>query len=239
MKTLNRLFVLVLLSALLLASCGAGGTVGDLRSESQSVELGDADAVRVEIVLGAGNLELAGGAEQLLEADFTYNVDKLRPEVTYGSGKLAVRQPDSRGFSDPTGITGFRNEWVLRLHDQTPMVMRLDVGGGSGDLKLSDLALTELDASFGAGDYLIDLSGDWEQDLRAAIDAGAANIRLRLPSEVGARVAVDTGPAAVTARGLTKEGNVYTNAAYGESPVTLTIDLDIGVGLVTLEAEDS
>lgn len=239
MKTPYRLFVLVLLTSLLLASCGAGGKVGELRTESQSVELGDADTVRVEIVLGAGSLELAGGAGQLLEADFTYNVDKLRPEVTYRSGKLAVRQPDSRGFADPTGITGFRNEWVLRLHDQTPMELSLDMGGGSGALKLADLALTNLDASFGAGDYLIDLSGDWEQDLQAAIDAGAATVRLRLPKEVGARVVVDAGPAAVTAYGLTKEGNVYTNAAYGKSPVTLNVALDIGVGLVTLEEGES
>lgn len=239
MKTNYHLIVLVLLTALLLAGCGAGGRVGELRTESQSVELGDAASVRAEITLGAGSLALAGGAERLLEAGFTYNVDRLKPEVTYANGRLLVRQPDSQGMPDWRGIAGFRNEWDLRLHDETPMDLSLDMGGGSGDLNLAGLALTDLDVSFGAGDYTVDLSGDWARDLQAAIDAGAANIRLRLPKEVGARVVVESGPHTIEANGLTKEGNVYTNAAYGESPVTLQVDLEVGVGRIILEEGDS
>ena len=48
--------------------------VGEVRTESQSVELGDTRSVQVEINVGAGDLEVTGGGEKLLEADFTYNV---------------------------------------------------------------------------------------------------------------------------------------------------------------------
>ena len=239
MKTHHRLTVLVLLTALLLAGCGSGGQVGELRTESQSVELGDAASVGVEITLGAGKLELAGGAEKLLEADFTYNVDRLKPEVTYSNGTLAVQQPDSQGLPDWRGVTGFRNEWVLHLHDETPMDLSVDMGAGSGNLNLAGLALTALDANFGAGDYTVDLSGDWARDLQAEIDAGAANIRLRLPREVGVCIEVESGPHTIDTRGLTKQGNVYTNAAYGVSSVTLRIDLNVGVGQIILEEGDS
>lgn len=57
MKTTCLLIALVLFAALLLAGCGSGARVGALRSESQSVDLGDAKSVRVEISVGAGDLK--------------------------------------------------------------------------------------------------------------------------------------------------------------------------------------
>ena len=93
MKTKHLLIALVLFAALLLAGCGSQARVGALRTESQSVELGDARSVRVEINMGAGDLEVTGGADKLLQADFTYNVAKLKPEVEYKDGTLVVRQP--------------------------------------------------------------------------------------------------------------------------------------------------
>src|SRR5512134_1970485 len=98
MKTNQLLIALVLVAALLIAGCAPRARVGELRTESQSVELGDAKSVRVEINFGAGNLEVAGGAEKLLEADFTYNVAELKPEVEYTAGTLALRQPESEGL---------------------------------------------------------------------------------------------------------------------------------------------
>ena len=82
MKT-NRLFItLVLLGALLLTGCDSRARVGTLQTETQSVELGDAESVLVEITFGAGELRLNPGTpEGLLEADFTYNVDELKPIV--------------------------------------------------------------------------------------------------------------------------------------------------------------
>lgn len=73
MKTNRLVLVLVLIEALLLAGCAPKARVGALRTESQSVKLGDARSVRVEIELGAGDLQLTGGTDKLLEADFTYN----------------------------------------------------------------------------------------------------------------------------------------------------------------------
>ena len=87
----------LVLSGGLLAGCASGARVGALRTESQTVELGDARPVRVAIDFGAGDLKLTGGAEKLLEADFTYNVAKLKPKVKYADGTLAVRQPASKG----------------------------------------------------------------------------------------------------------------------------------------------
>jgi len=234
MKTNHFVIPLVLLATLLLAGCSPQARVGALRTESQSVELGDARSARVEIAFGAGGLQVTGGAEKLLEADFNYNVAALKPEVGYTDGTLVVRQPEINGLTSLRDITDFRNEWNLRLYDQVPMDLSVDAGAGSGDLQLAGLSLTGLDISLGAGDYTIDLSGDWPRDLDVTIDAGAAGVTVRLPRAVGVRVEVDRGPTVIDAPDLARDGDVYTNEAYGVSDVTLHIQVEAGIGWLNL-----
>jgi hypothetical protein len=72
-------------------------------------------------------------------------------------------------------------------------------------------------------------------DLPVTIDSGAANITVRLPRDVGARVKVATGPHTIEAPGLTLDGDAYTNAAYGNSDVTMRVDVKAGIGQIYLE----
>jgi hypothetical protein len=237
MKTKHLLLALVLVAALL-AGCSSRARVGTLRSESQSVELGDAKSVDVEINFGAGDLKVTGGAKKLLEADFTYNVDKLKPEVKYTDGTLVLSQPENEGLPDLRGIADFRNEWGLRLKDEVPMDLRLEMGAGSSDLQLAGLSLTGLDITLGAGKSTIDLSSDWVRDVDIAINTGAADVTVRLPGDVGVRVEVEAGPHTIDAPDLTQDGNVYTNDAYGNSNVTLHVNVKAGIGRVNLELVD-
>jgi hypothetical protein len=240
--------------------CDSGARVGDLLTKSETVELGGAESVSVEIKMGAGELAVSGGADELLEATFTYNVDELDPEATYSNGNLVVQHDDVRGgigtFFD---LDDYRNEWDLRLNEDVPMEMSIDMGAGRSDLKLGSLALTRLDINAGAGDVDLDLSGsqslnrldfdmgagkltldltgDWQDDLDATIRGGLGELTLRLPRDVGVRIDVDTGIGAVDASGLTKDGDTYTNDAFGESDVTLNIEIDAGVGKINLDVE--
>jgi hypothetical protein len=240
MKTNYLLITLILIAALPLAGCGSRARVGALRSESQAINLGDVKSVRVEIKFGAGDLDLTGGAEKLMEADFSYNVAELKPEVEYKNGTLFVRQPDGKVLSDLRDINDYRNQWNLRLNDEVPMDLVVDVGAGSSNLQLAGLSLTSLDINLGASvSSVIDLSGNWVRDLDATIETGAANITVRVPSDVGVRVKVEAGLGTIEAPGLTKDGNVYTNAAYGVSNVTLQIDMEVGIGQINLEVEDA
>jgi len=239
MKTKQLLIAIGVITAMLLAGCSPMYRVGALRTESHSVKLGNARSVHVDIELGAGNLELTGGAEKLLEADFNYNVDRLKPEVKYTNGTLDVRQPDVSGWPNLIGISDFRNEWGLRLYDAVPMDLRVNMGAGTSVLKLAGLSLTGLEVSLGAGIYTVDLSGDWARDLDVTIKTGAANTSLRLPKNVGVRVTVDDGPNLIEASGLTQDGNVYTNAAYGVSAVTMQVHMEPGIGQINLDVEEA
>jgi len=158
--------------------------------------------------------------------------------VGYTDGTLVVQQPDVSGLPVLRDITDYRNEWGLRLNDEVPMDLSVDMGAGSSDLQLAGLSLTGLDVSLGAGKSTVDLSGDWGHDLDVTIDTGAADISVRLPRDVGARVKVESGPHTIETIGLTQDGDVYTNAAYGVSEVTLQVNMKAGIGRVNLEVEE-
>jgi hypothetical protein len=234
MKTQRILFIFLLVGAMLLASCNPALSVGALRTESKSVKLGDAKSVRIDINFGAGVLEVTGGAGDLLDADFTYNVAKLKPQVEYADGSLTITQPETTGMPALLGVTNFRNEWGLRLGNEVPMDLSVNMGGGTSNLKLSGLSLSGLDITLGAAQGTIDLSGAWTHNLDVMIDAGASNITVLLPKDVGVHVVVDRGPTMIDAQGLVQDGDVYTNAAYDVSGVTMHIDLITGIGIVSL-----
>jgi hypothetical protein len=256
--------VLATIVALLVVT-GCGGrrlSVGSLRSESATVELGDASSVDVEIEMAAGELQVAGGASDLLEADFTYNVAELEPEVEYRNDKLSVQTPDveDTGIGTLWDLDDYRYEWDLRLNDDVPIDMDITMGAGTSDLDLGSLTLTTLDIQAGAGEITlnlsgttsltrlsvdagvgeitIDLTGDWQQDLDAAIRAGVGKLTVLLPRDVGVRVDVERGISDTDTRGLSRDGDDYVNDAYGESEVTLRIEIDAGIGQINLEVGD-
>ncbi|HET7011832.1 MAG TPA: toast rack family protein [Anaerolineales bacterium] len=253
--------VLVLFATIGCGLAGPTARVGELRTKSESVELGGAETVQVEIAMAAGQLAIRGGASELLEADFTYNVDKLEPEVVYSGGTLGVRTPEvSVGATSWQDLEDYRYEWDLRLNDDVAMEMKIDLAAGTGDLDLGSLSLTALDIQTGAsevrvdlsdsqslgrldlesgiGQTTVDLSGDWQNDLEANMTSGVGELNLRLPRNVCVRVDVESGLGNVETTGLTSDGGVYVNDACGASAVTLRIEVEAGVGSVKLVVEE-
>jgi hypothetical protein len=186
--------------------------------------------------MGAGELNLTGGADRLMEADFAYNVADWEPEVNYDvsgeTGELIVEQ--GQGEGPPIGGDA-RNEWDIRFNDEVPTDLSVQMGAGESDLDLDSLTLRGLDLEMGAGRTTIDLTGAYEGDLVASIQGGVGEATVRLPSEVGVRVEAQGGLGQINAEGLQKEGEAYVNDAYGDSEVTLDVDIQGGVGQINLE----
>jgi hypothetical protein len=247
-----------LLLVFLLAACGRNTSVSDLQTDSHTIEAGAAESARVEIIMGAGEVQVGGGADELLEADFTYNVPDWKPIVSYevndGVGSLRVSQEGNfDGFPFSRNVT---NEWDVRLNDDMPLDMTVTFGAGEGHLNLATLnlrtltveggagladidlggsPLESLNVTSGVGETTVDLTGLWENDLTATITGGVGELTLRLPRNVGVRVQTQSGLGGVNANGLTQNGDIYTNDAYGESAVTLNLNVTGGVGGINLE----
>jgi hypothetical protein len=227
--------VLVAIAAVFLASCGRQ-SIGEMERESQAIDLENAQSVRAELRMGAGELNVTGGADALMEADFAYNVADWEPEVDYDvsgdTGELKVEQ--GSGEDIPLGGEP-RNEWDLRFNDDVPIDLNVQMGAGESDLDLDSLTLTGLDLQMGAGETTVDLTGSYDRDIAATIEGGVGEATVQLPSEIGVRVNAEGGLGQINAEGLQREGDAYVNDAYGDSDVTLDVDVRGGVGQINLE----
>jgi hypothetical protein len=89
-------------TALFAGACGRQ-QVGELQRQSKSVDVEQARSVRTDLEISAGELNLTGGADRLMEADFSYNVADWEPEVNYevsgDRGELSVRQGEGGGVN--------------------------------------------------------------------------------------------------------------------------------------------
>ena len=74
------------------------------------------------------------------------------------------------------------------------------------------------------------------RSLRYALDQVADDVAAG--HSFGVRVEIEAGPHTVEARGLRKDGNVYTNATYGESEATLQVNVEAGIGQIFLEIDN-
>src|SRR5215204_2285741 len=129
--------VVMAATAVLAGACGMqpGGTqqqdVGKMQEESKYVDLKNADSVRAQLKMGAGELHITGGADQLMEGDFSYNVSERTPKVSYDvsgqKGELVVKQGGAEGGSLDAKA---RNEWDINLNEEVPTDLVVQVGAG-------------------------------------------------------------------------------------------------------------
>ena len=230
------LFVAAMAAAMFLGACGPQRVeVGELRTQTRSVDAEDAESVRANLRIALGELNVSGGADELMEADFAYNVSAWEPRVNYelggDTGELNVEQ---QALGEGIPNRDVRNEWDLRLNDDIPMDLAVQMGAGVGNLDLDSLILTGLNLDMGAGATMVDLTGDWERDLSAVVRGGAGEVTLLLPSQTGVMVNAGTRLGRVNAEGLRKEGEAFVNGAYGDSDTTLEVDVSGGVGQINL-----
>ncbi len=232
MHKIKALAWITVLGILGLAGCVP---VGDFQEETRTFPVEDFTSASVTLKMGTGELQVQGGTRELFEGIFSFNVDKWRPEFEHysrsaGKANLVVRQGDASGV--PMGKS--KNRWDIYLNEKLPLELNVDFGAGEGRLDLRGLNIRSLEIDMGVGDLNVDLSGDLERDMHTIIDGGVGSITLYLPKDSGVKVSVDRGIGSVDARGFQKRENVYTNEAYERSDVTLTVDVDAGIGKVNL-----
>jgi hypothetical protein len=230
-KTALKLVFAILLVAGILACERA---VRESETKTQKVDLGEADSVEVEINMGAGELNLEGGATALMEGTFRYNVERWTPEVDYRvfnkKGRLLIQQRKRHGLH--FGRT--KNTWDIRLNNKVPMDMSVNLGAGSTDLKLQNFSLKRLEIDMGVGELRLDLSGEHKEDLEVKIDGGVGSGTIYLPENVGIRAEIEGGIGSVHAPGFHKDGHAYTNDAYGKAPVSIDLRIEAGIGSIEL-----
>jgi hypothetical protein len=228
--------VALLTSCMMISGCisddGGEETVepGELQTETRDVELGAASSVEVYLEQGRGSCRIRPGGTELMEATFRYNIPQWRPLVSYveqgAVWNLTVEQPNE---TLRVGL-GERNEWDLRFGGGVPTRVVAYVGVGDLDCKVAGLNLSQLACVVGVGNLAVDLSGAWEANLTATLNAGTGSMTIVVPSDVGVIIVPFLGTGNLNAPGFTQQGSGYVNAAYGTAPVFIAVNANAGVG---------
>ena len=229
----------IIAPALFLAGCGTH-VAWDPQDEIRSVPVGKAEMVRTVVEMKAGQLEIRGGAQSLMEARFEYSDRRWRPEVRYEErglrGNLVVNQ-GSLAF-DLNRQTGAKYEWDLRLNHTVPMDLDVGLGAGQSLLDLRGMNLRGLEVRLGAGQTELDLSGKWRQGFDARIRGGVGQVTVRLPKQLGVEAIASGGIGEIRAIGFHQSGNRYTNDAAQDSPAVIRLDIRGGIGQIVLNLAD-
>lgn len=236
---LKQLLPLVVISAALtLSACRNNITPeGPAQHESRSVDLDKSERIRAELKMPLGELEVRGGAQKLLDADFTYSGAAWKPDIRYRSagavGDLILEQ---RGPTSSIG-NNTKNRWDLRFNDNLPLDLRVEFGAGEAQLNLGSLSLRRVNVEMGAGTLRLDLRGAPRQDYSVRIRGGVGEATVYLPKEIGISATASGGIGEISVTGLRKSGDRYVNDAYERAAVRIRLDIQGGVGSIKLIAE--
>lgn len=229
--TIRDLLPVSFLSIAALSGCGHFNSEPS-RTETFSVALDHSESVTAELRMGAGELRVRGGSAKLVDGEFTFNETGRKPEVDYDTsgavGRLRIEEPAVRSFNHGD------YRWDLRLNDDKPIELQVNFGAGEGQLEIGSLNLRRVDVQMGAGELRLDLRGTPERDYNVSVRGGVGEAIIYLPRDVGIVAEVKGGIGDIDAGGLKKRDGRYVNNAYGESSVTLRLDVRGGVGSIKL-----
>ncbi|WP_299024517.1 toast rack family protein [uncultured Thermanaerothrix sp.] len=165
MKRISKAFPvgLILLSLTLLSSLACSITVNlpnirvpTLQTTTPVVMTVDeplpadsAQAIKLRLEMGMGQLTLQPGARSLLQGSIRYNVPEWEPQILRGEDSLVLTQRQADGqLALPKETI---NEWDLKLGNY-PLQLTINAGAYKGEIDLSGLPITRLQISDGASE---------------------------------------------------------------------------------------
>jgi hypothetical protein len=228
---------LAILGALVLGGCDVNmERAGPIEHTTQSIDLDKSEMARIEIKMGAGELQLDGGSPKLLDADFTYNISSWKPVINDNASgfrrQITIEQPRrSHGGSHMT------YQWNLRLNNTVPLDVVAHLGAGTARMNLGSVDLRSLEVNMGVGEVRLDLTGKPQRDYTVKLNGGVGKATVFLPPTVGVIASAHGGIGDISVRGLEKRNGFWMNPAHEQAPVTIHLDVNGGIGQIQIIAE--
>jgi len=183
---------------------------------------------------GAGTFKLLAPSEKLVDFRVEGNKTNYR-----------LNRNDSGSHSDITfnmkntkvrfGKNNFKNSVEMSLNSKPEWELNFDVGAASVDLDLTQYKINKLDIDMGAAAMNIKF-GDLAEVTRFKLDAGASDIDILIPDNVGCEIKSD---AALSSKNyedfkrITKD--LYRTENFENSTKKIFIDIDCGVSSIDVK----
>jgi hypothetical protein len=233
---MNRLRPVI--AALAVSACTFhGAATGPSAHDHHTVAPDKATLSHLTLTMGAGELEVAGGAHAFLDGDFTYNVPAWKPVVT--DTTAGTERTVEVAQESTTGASGHsENHWTLAVNDEAPVDVTAHLGAGQARLKLGSLNLRGLNLTIGAGEVDVDLRGTPSASYHVSLHGGVGRATVHLPASVAISASASGGIGDINVTGLEQRDGRWVNPrAPAGAPVTITLDAQGGVGEIQIIAE--
>jgi hypothetical protein len=206
--------------------------------------LDGASSGEIRILLGAGDLTLQGGAQDgnLMEATVYSKIPEMQPDYSgsMNNSVMTVTMTETGHKKKDWVVAHFpeswANTWDVRVGDNVPSGITVNVGAGDCELLLGTTNLTSLTVNTGAGDTMVDLAGYHGGRFDSVIHNGVGDLTLRIPKGSNMRIRMHHGVGDITARGFEQTDEIYTTAGFNPALPVNELAISQGVGSIQLEA---
>jgi len=228
---------LIILGLWVLLGARRGGK--PIEVEQVTLPLEGAERAKVRLKFGAGRLRVGAGVgpTELIDGSFGGGLDH---HVKQEGDRLVLdlRLP-SQGFPDMIlpwnwgRWAGF--EWTFGLNGEIPLELDVDTGASEAKLDLEDLKVIDLRLDTGASSTEITLPAK-AGFTKVEVDAGAASVRIKVPTGVAARIMTKGGLVGVDVdkNRFPREGGVYQSSDYSTAENKAELDIEIGAGSISV-----
>jgi hypothetical protein len=130
---------------------------------------------------------------------------------------------------------GYTLDWSFSLNRSVPITLEMETGANESRIDLSELMVTDLRLKSGASSTEVTLPAN-AGFTRVQISSGAAEMKVNVPTGVAARVRYRGGLSSINVdpNRFPRFGDVYQSADYDTAPNKAEIDVEMGVGSVTI-----
>jgi len=129
--------------------------------------------------------------------------------------------------------SGGRYAWNFGFHPDVKLDLNIDAGMGDVNLDLRTLTLESVKVNAGMGAVMIKLPDTGKFDVD--VDSGMGTVVIEVPANMGVRLQTET---AIVGRdlpaGYTQNNNRYTSPTYSTAENRVDIQVDLGLGSITI-----
>ena len=230
------LLPIALLVCFALTSCGFDFTpAGPTRQTAIHLDRGSIERANVELKMRAGQMTVAGGASELIDGAFEFNVPSSEPVVQHSNNGshavVTIQQPDNTHRGNHSHY-----DWNLQLNNRVLLDLSVECGAGQAVLNLGDLDLRSVAVHMGAGQVELNLRGQPTRDYDVSVSGGIGQANIQLPANVGIWAQASGGLGSITVTGLDRKGDHWENSLYNQAKVNVHLKVQGGVGEIRITA---
>jgi hypothetical protein len=236
-----------------IGSCGFGGSTGGGEPfQTRTGTLGTTASVSLELTCGEATVATANGSGWQVSGTSDAGTS---PAINAAGDRLSIRSPNRQGFN-----LGAGESWTITLPTDPTTSLSATVNAGSAELRMTDAHVTGVDLSVNAGEMHLDLSSAADtRSVNASVNAGSLDIALPAPEGVlTGNLSANAGSISVCvpdgvalqirassslggdnfgSRGLSRNGDVWSNQVAGSSSGRIELTTSANLGSINLNPE--